>query len=132
MRITETAPPEVETAPLVSQGVAELVRNQSDTLLLAIEHWALAVREDPVRADFVRRQRALTDAIARTLQARHATLEVPLTYPAERLATAIIALSVGLAMEALANPDAVADELLGDVLGLIYDGLVARAQRRSR
>jgi hypothetical protein len=32
-------------------------------------------------------------------------------------------------MEALAEPDAVPDELLGDILGLIYDGLVLRAER---
>lgn len=131
MHITETAPPEIETAPLVSRGVAEIVRNQSDMLLLAIEHWALAVREDSIRADYVRRQRALSDAIARVLTARHATLEVPLAYPAERLGTAIIALAVGLAMEALAEPDAVPDELLGDILGLIYDGLVYRAEGSS-
>jgi hypothetical protein len=94
-----------------------------------IEHWALAVREDSVRPDFVQRQRALADAIARTLQARHATLGIPLAYPAKGLGTAIIALSLGLAMEALAEPDAVPDELLGDILGLIYDGLLYRAQQ---
>ncbi len=129
MRLTENAPPEIETAPLVSQGVAEMVRNQPDILLLAVEHWALAVREDSVRPDFIRRQRVLRDTIARTLEARHATLKVPLTYPAEGLGTAIIALSLGLAMEALADRDAVPDELLGDILGLLYDGLVFRANQ---
>jgi AcrR family transcriptional regulator len=128
MRITETAPPEIETAPLVSQGFAEIVRNQPDLLLLAIEHWTLAIREESVRRDFVKRQRELTDAIARTLQARHVTLGIPLTYPARGLGTAIIALSLGLAMEALAEPDAVPDALFGDILGLIYDGLVHRAE----
>jgi AcrR family transcriptional regulator len=129
MRITETAPPEIETAPLVSRGFAEIVRNQPDLLLLAIEHWTLAVREDSVRRDFVQRQRTFADAIAHTLQARHATLEIPLTYPAKGLGTAIVALSLGLAMEALAEPAAVPDELFGDILGLIYDGLVLRAER---
>jgi AcrR family transcriptional regulator len=131
MRLTATAPAEIETAPLVSRGVAEIVRDQPDLLLLAIEQWALAVREGsaPVHADFVRRQRGLQEALARALEARHATLGVPLAYPAERLGTAMIALSIGLAMEALARPDAVPDELLGDILGLIYDGLVYRAER---
>jgi AcrR family transcriptional regulator len=128
MRITETAPPEIETAPLVSQGFAEIVRNQPDLLLLAIEHWTLAIREDSVRRDFVKRQSELAEAIAHTLQARHATLGIPLTYPARGLGTAMIALSLGLAMEALAEPKAVPDELFGDILGLIYDGLVHRAQ----
>jgi hypothetical protein len=39
------------------------VRNQPDMLLLAVEHWALAVREGSVRPDFVQRQRALRDTI---------------------------------------------------------------------
>ena len=130
MRITEKAPPDVETAPLVSQGVAEIARDQPDILLLAVEHWALAVRDESLRPDFVARQHALREAIANTLRARHATLEVPLTYPAEGLGTAIIALGLGLAMEAMAEPRAIPDELFGDVLGLIYDGLVHRAERR--
>jgi AcrR family transcriptional regulator len=129
MRITETAPQNVETAPLVSQGLAEILRNQPDLLLLAVEHWALAVRDDSLLPGFAQRQRAMREAIARTLEARHATLEVPLDYPAERLGTAIIALSIGLAMETLAQPDSVPDELLGDILGLLYDGLVFRARQ---
>lgn len=122
------APAETEAAPRVSRGFAALVRDQPDLALLAIEHWALAVRSDHVRADFTQRQRALGDAVAHTLEARHATLGVPLAYPAERLGTAIMALCIGLAMEALAEPEAVPEELLGDVLGLIYDGLVSRAR----
>jgi AcrR family transcriptional regulator len=121
------APAEIEAAPRVSRGVAALVRDQPDLVLLAIEHWALAMRREQVRADFKQRQRALGDAVARTLEARHATLGVPLAYSAERLGTAIVALCIGLAMEALAEPEAVPDELLGDILGLIYDGLVSRA-----
>ncbi len=67
--------------------------------------------------------------IARALEARHATLEVPLTYPAERLATAFLALGTGLAMESLTTPDAVPDELYGDMLALVYDGLHRRAEQ---
>lgn len=121
------APAEIEAAPGISRGFAALVGEQPDLVLLAIEHWALAMRRDTVRTDFAARQRALAEAVARTLEARHATLGVPLTYPAERLGTAIVALCIGLAMEGLAQPDAVPDELLGDILGLIYDGLAARA-----
>lgn len=121
------APADVEAAPHVSRGVAALVRQQPDLVLLAIEHWALAMRSDNVREDFVQRQRALGDAVGRTLEARHATLGVPLAYPAERLGTAIVALCIGLSMEALGEPEAVPEELLGDILGLIHDGLVVRA-----
>jgi len=120
-------PAEVEAAPRISRALAALVRDQPDLVLLAIEHWALAVRQDHVRADFAKRQRALGDLVARTLEARAATLGLSLTYPAQRLGTAIVALSFGLAMEKLVEPEAVTEELLGDILSLLYDGLVARA-----
>ena len=57
---------------------------------------------------------------------------VPLTYPAELLASAILALGHGLAMSALVEPESVPDELLGDVLQLLYEGLEARASRDAR
>ncbi len=44
------------------------------------------------------------------------------------MATAIMGLSVGLARERLVDADAVPDELLGDVIVLLYTGLVARAE----
>src|SRR5207244_12315855 len=43
--ITENAPAEAATAPVVSQGVAQLVREQPELLLVLFEQWALAVRE---------------------------------------------------------------------------------------
>jgi len=127
MRLTENAPSDAETAPLVSQGVAELIRRQPDLLLLVFEHWALAVRDPELRHGYVHRQDELRQAMARALEARHATTGVRLTYPAERLATGILCLAAGIAMEALVEPAAAPDELFGEILGLLYDGLAARA-----
>jgi AcrR family transcriptional regulator len=132
MSITENAPAEIETAPLVSSGFAEILRNQPDLLLLAFEHWELAVRDAELRPGYVRRQELLRRTMASTLETRHATLEVPLTYPAARLATAFIALANGLAIEALVDPAAVPDELFGEILGLVYDGLAARARGQAQ
>lgn len=127
MYLTETAPAEVPTADAVSQGLATLIRDQSDVIMLLFEYWALAVRDPRVRPSFIERQRRLRDALARALEARHATTGAELTYPAERLASAILALANGVAMTALAEPDAVAGDLLGEILDLLYDGIAARA-----
>lgn len=131
MRLTEDAPSDVETAPLVSQGMAELIRTQPSVLLLIFEHWSIAVRDSQLRRGYVGRQAELRRSMAHTLQARHATTGVPLTYPAERLATGIMCLAQGTAMEALVQPAAVPDELFGEILGLIYDGLAARATKEA-
>jgi hypothetical protein len=52
---------------------------------------------------------------------------VPLTFDAHRLAQAFIALAQGLALESIVDPGAVDAALYGDILSLVYDGLVARA-----
>ena len=77
------------------------------------------------------RQRALRERLAGALEARHRTTGVPLTFPAEALATGIIALVTGLAQERIADPDGVPDDLLGELLSLLYDGLVHRAEQMS-
>lgn len=131
MRITEDAPPDTETAPEVSRGMAELTCSQPELLLLMFEHWSMAVRDPDLRDGFSRRQAELRNAMARALEARHATTGVPLTYPADRLATGILCLGAGIAMEALVDPDATPDELFGEILALIYDGLAARASNEA-
>jgi AcrR family transcriptional regulator len=129
--ITESAQADAATAPDVSQGLMQLIREQPELVLVLFEQWALAVREPELRPAYVQRQATLREALARTLEARHEATGVPLTYPAEPLAAAILALGHGLAMSALVEPQSVPDGLLGDVLQLLYEGLEARAQRST-
>ena len=49
----------------------------------------------------------------------------------ERLGLVIAALGNGLALEKLVDPDAVPDELYGDMLALIFEGLAALARENS-
>jgi AcrR family transcriptional regulator len=129
MAITENAPASVATAPQVSEGLARLVREQPELLLILFEQWSLAVRNPELRPTYVQRHVVLREALARALRARHETTGVPLTYPAERLAEIVIALGEGLAMDSLVEPDETPAELLGDALQLLYEGLEARALR---
>jgi AcrR family transcriptional regulator len=128
--VTERAPREIETAPLISRGISSFADEQQALILLLQEYWAVAVRDEELRERYVQRQRALRDQLAHALEARHRTTEVPLTFPAEALATGIIGLASGLAQERIADPEAVPEELLGELLSLLYDGLVHRAQDR--
>jgi AcrR family transcriptional regulator len=127
MQLTETAPADEATAAAVSEGLARLVSNQAPLVMLLFEHWAAAARDPKLRRAFNARQRKLRDTLAHALEARHATTGVPLTYPADRLAAAVLALAYGSAMNKLVDPDATPDELPGEILDLLYDGLVHRA-----
>lgn len=131
MAITEQAPREVETAPVISRGISSFVDEQRALILLLHEYWALAVRDAKLRERYAQRQRALRAHLAKALEARHRTTGIALTSTAETLATGIIALASGLAQERIADPEAVPEELLGELLSLLYDGLVHRAQARG-
>ena len=105
MRLTETAPAEQATAA--------------------------AVRDPTMREAFTERQHDLREVLARALRARHATTGIPLTYPADRLAAAVLALAHGIAMNKLVDPHGTPDELQGEILDLLYDGLAHRAGKRT-
>jgi AcrR family transcriptional regulator len=126
MEVTRTAPAETATAPTVSRGLADLFAGRRELLVLVQEYWAAALRSDPVRRRYRRRQKALTKALADALRARHHKTGVPLTLPAESLATAFIALAQGLAIEAALRPDVTDPELYGEILSLVYDGIASR------
>ena len=127
MEVTRTAPAEAATAPVVSRGLADLFTGRRDLLVLLQEYWAAAVRDAGIRRRYRRRQRELVGTLAEALSARHDATGVALTIPAERLATAFVALAQGLALEAAVDPDAVDASLYGEILSLVYEGLAARA-----
>jgi AcrR family transcriptional regulator len=126
MEITRTAPARTATAPTVSRGLADLFAGRRELLLLLQEYWAAALRSAPVRRRYRRRQKALNKTLADALRARHRETGVPLTLPAESLATAFIALAEGLAIEAILRPGASDPKLYGEILSLVYDGMASR------
>jgi AcrR family transcriptional regulator len=112
---------------LVSQVMSEVMDQERQMLLLTHEYWSLAARDPALNVRYVARQRAFRDAVARAVAAYASTTRVPLTMTAAKLATALVSLANGLAMERMADPESVPDELLGEILALIYDGLVLRS-----
>jgi AcrR family transcriptional regulator len=131
MLLTATAPADQPTAAAISEGLARLIAEQAPLIMLLFEHWAAAVRDPALRDAFNERQQSLRSALARALEARHAATGVPLTFPAERLATAVLALGHGIAMSKLIDPDGTPDELQGEILDLLYDGLSRRTSENT-
>jgi AcrR family transcriptional regulator len=129
MEVTRSAPVDKATAPVVSEGLAKLFERERDLVLLLHEYWSAAARDPSLRARYLKRQAALRDTLAAALAERHASTGVPLTMPAESLATAFIALAEGLSLEAVQDPDSVSEHLFGEILSLVFDGMAVRAER---
>lgn len=108
-------------------GLAQLMSSQRDWHLLFIEFWARAVRDPELHGEFVRERRSVRGLIAQSLEERAAEAEVNLPAPAEQLAVAVLALSNGIAIEHLADPDTVDPSIFGVTLGLLLDSLLKPA-----
>jgi AcrR family transcriptional regulator len=118
---------EETVTPLVSREVSSVVDEERQIHLLTHEYWALAARDPELGARYAERQRTLREMIARSLVAHHEATCVPLTHDPLELATAVLALGNGLGMDRIVDPDAVPITLFGEILQLIYDGLVLRS-----
>jgi AcrR family transcriptional regulator len=98
---------------------AAYVRTQRRWLILLIEFWAQAARDPRLRPKFEERHAKLRAAIIEVLAERAARLDAPLALPAEQLATVLIALTNGMAVEQLADPGALPEGLYGRALDLL-------------
>ena len=106
----------------------EILRERPAYFPLFIEFWAYALREPRVRTRFAQRFAAFRATMSRLVLEGAEQHGLPLAPKfAERLGIVINALGNGLALEKLADPGAVPDELFGDMLVLIFQGMAALA-----
>jgi AcrR family transcriptional regulator len=116
-----------------ARGVADhwmqILQERPHYFPLLMEFWAYAIREPQLRASLAARFAALREASARLVLAGAELRGIsPSPEFGERLGTAITALGNGLALEKLADPDAISDSFYGDMLMLIFQGLEALAR----
>jgi|SRR5579884_912705 len=128
IELLESAPAERDMSVEASRRFAQLLAGQPEWLLLENEYWSQAVRDPDLRQRYANHRRELRAALGTALAARAGTLGAgQIEIDPERIATAIMALSIGLAQQALIDPDAAPDDLLGETIVLIYKGLLTRA-----
>lgn len=124
---TAAGPP--GSAPETGRRVAELMSQQEDALLLQFEYWAQAVRDPKLRRRFAERTEAARAAIATMLDERSRHLGSPeFEMSSADAALGFFALAQGLAQLRLIDPKLVPEGLYGHFLGVVYDGLLARAK----
>jgi AcrR family transcriptional regulator len=79
---------------------------------LVLEFWSHAARDQRLRGEFAARHQRLVEAYTRLIEADYARLGLTLPMAPELLARAVVAMGNGIALERLADPDGVPDELL--------------------
>lgn len=98
--------------------------------LLAFEFDTYAARNPSFHARYFERYRQVRERFAGLVQQGADGAGVPLPMPADQFALALFAFGNGIALEKLNNPD-VPTTLFGDVVGLLYDGMVYRAGKSA-
>jgi AcrR family transcriptional regulator len=107
----------------------QILRERPDYFPLLIEFWAYAIRKPQLRERLAGRFAALRSASARlALEGAEQQGYSPSAEAGELVGLLINALGNGLALEKLADPDAVPDALYGDMLVLIFQALEALAR----
>jgi AcrR family transcriptional regulator len=99
-----------------------MLRHERDAFLLLIDFWGQAVRDPKAAERFAERHTRLRAVITRLLDSAVADRQNEATLAPEQLATILIALANGFAIERLANPDAVPDDLFGHAMGALLRG----------
>jgi AcrR family transcriptional regulator len=100
----------------------EFLDREPELVLLFMEFWAYAVRNPEIRTRFAARYAEVRGSLARIIDDGARELGVELLRPPEQLAAAIDALADGFALQKLADPDSVPDELFGDALAMLLEG----------
>ena len=106
-----------------------MIEREPEVLLLFMEFWAYGVRDPSVRPKVAERfaqvRRTLSELIVEGVR----DFDLELLLGAEHLAIAIDALADGIARQKLADPEAIPDELMGNVIGLLLAGATRPASR---
>jgi AcrR family transcriptional regulator len=102
-----------------------MIEREPELLLLFMEFWAYGVRDPEMRPKVAARFAQMREVLTRLIAEGAREFELELALPAEQLAVAVDALADGIARQKLADPAAVPDELMGNVLAM----LVAAATR---
>jgi AcrR family transcriptional regulator len=102
------------------------LHDEPDEFPLMMEFWSYAVRDPELRPRYAERLAAFRETFAQLIEQGAADMgfELPPGF-AERMGTVIQALGNGLALEKLADPESVPDELLGSTIALMFQALIA-------
>ncbi|WP_435741921.1 TetR/AcrR family transcriptional regulator [Nocardioides sp. SYSU DS0663] len=112
----------VERARLLGDRLTAASEEQRDWHLLFTELWQRAVRTASSDGAFVERRRELRAAVSSAIEAHARETGAALPLAADDLATLLMALANGLAIERLVAPGEVPDDLMGRVLALVVGG----------
>jgi AcrR family transcriptional regulator len=121
-----------ERASRAGSELEGLLIGQPDWHLLFIEFWTKAMRDPELRQALITRRRPMRELIATFIDQQITASGLEASVTSDQLAVIVLALSNGLAIEHLADPETVDVELYGIALGLLQRGLTSNSPPTPR
>jgi AcrR family transcriptional regulator len=101
----------------------EFLDDEPELYALMVEFWTIWVRDDEQRPHHGRRFAAVREYIGGLIQQKADEMGVTMALPPDQIGAVVLALADGLALQYLANPDAVPKELFPSVLPILIQAL---------
>ncbi|HEX3175012.1 MAG TPA: TetR/AcrR family transcriptional regulator [Solirubrobacterales bacterium] len=127
LTLIASSPTDRDVTAELSRHLATLLEQNRDVVLVFHEYTALAVRDPALAKRYAERSASFRKAVASAIEGRFEALGVPLSMPAENLATVVMSLVIGLSVEQLTEPEAVSEDLFGRVLAVLEAGMAHEA-----
>jgi AcrR family transcriptional regulator len=116
-------PNAVASARLAGRMLRDLGEADPSWQMLFVEFWLRCMRSEDLRTKLAERRRAMRTRIAESIEAQTAASGRAIArHDALDLATTVLALSNGLGIEGLIDPEAVRRALFGEILAKIVSG----------
>jgi AcrR family transcriptional regulator len=107
-------------AEIAGRSMTQALVAHEDLHVLFSEFRVHAAKNPSTRRRLAKRRKEIRATLADTVEGYAERAGVELTMPAEHVATLLLALTNGLALERLGQPEAVPDELFGEVIGQLF------------
>jgi AcrR family transcriptional regulator len=107
----------------VGQAFVDLLNADPDWVALMTEFWACLTRNPTLRGQFTDRYRAVRTVTGELIEKNATQFGVALPMSAEELAIVAFAMGTGIALEHVADPERVPNELFGRMLYQFFAGM---------
>jgi AcrR family transcriptional regulator len=126
-RILSTSADPDAQAREAAQGLMRVLAAEPEWHRLFFEFAVHATRNEAFREQLVERYRALRERLAALLADRAERLGIEPVVPPAEIAAMAFAMANGMALERLLEPEAVPDDMFGEMMATFFTGLRARA-----
>jgi AcrR family transcriptional regulator len=126
-RVMQEEPDEQGTAHAAGMDFMDKLNRDPDYFVLFFEFWAYAQRNPGVKKKFLPRVQRFRSALAELFEAKSDVTGLELPMPTEQLASMLIAMAAGVAMERELDPRSVPDDMYALMLQFFFRGMLAES-----